>query len=48
MNKLQELLQELNSKLVKAEETAKKASFEVKTIQAQIKKVEKLIGQFND
>jgi len=46
MEKLQALLLELQSNMTKAQETALRASFDVKKIQAQIKKVEKLIEDF--
>jgi septal ring factor EnvC (AmiA/AmiB activator) len=47
MNKLQELLQELNANLAKAEQQAAQSKADFKAIQAQIKKVEKLLADFN-
>jgi hypothetical protein len=48
MEELKALITKLESDKVKAEEFAKKYSFEVKALAAKIKKVEKLIADFND
>jgi predicted ATPase with chaperone activity len=48
MEELKALIAKLEQDKTKAEELAKKYSFEVKALTAKIKKVERLIADFND